>query len=370
LTRPTDPFPQIAEFIVSHSNFSDWTSRFGSPQLATQFADDSHMVDDDWTDLYDYLRKRTERLRHSLMGLGIPDTAFAPYFNAALQYAASDLIFMVSTDPAAQRSRKYVMASYGTYAAIMDYRIAHQISKFGGTTSHPMLFAIEARKIADEAKVRTSVDIHPDATFGEGLKIDHGAGTVIGGDVQGGVRNTFMQGVVIGARTDREMNGLRRHPTLGDDVTVYAFAKILGPVTIGNSCVIGPECLVTESLLDGSNVRLAYSMTVVRAPAGAPREHDPEIFGVEGTPDRCCRISGRHLSGWHPRIIDHQAGDFVDLVSFDCDIFSDEIHIRNARRIVGPEKPEPCLLLERESGVSCRVLRHAGLTHFFEGLQP
>lgn len=324
----------------------------------------SILEDDHLKVLHNYLRDRTALFRPSLSGLGIAEAEFAPYYNAALKLAIGDLDAMVSTDPAARRSRSYVLASYSTYWAVVDYRISHQILKFGHTTRYPAIFAAEARRISEDAKARSGVEIHPAADIGEQFKIDHGVGTVIGENVRIGARCTLMQKVVLGARGTSVMDGKPRHPTLSDDVTVCAFAMILGPVTIGRGCFVGPHVVLTQSLKDGESARVQSSTMIVSG------EGTLVFYGIVPHPRarRQCRIDGEDLQGWCPRIVDPRADNFPDLVSFNYTVMGDRILISNAYRIPSTIVQKPSLLLTHPNGAVCRLIEHVGLTQFYERL--
>ncbi|MBN8283085.1 hypothetical protein [Zoogloea sp.] len=324
----------------------------------------SKLEDDDLKGLHDYLRDRTAPFRLSLSGLGLADAEFAPYYNTALQLAIGDLDAMVSTDPAARRSRSYVLASYSTYRAVVDYRIGHQILRFGRATRHPEIFAAEARRISEDAKARSGVEIHPAARIGERFKIDHGVGTVIGEDVRIGARCTLMQSVVLGARGTSVMDGKRRHPTLDDDVTVCAFAMILGPISIGRGCFVGPHVVLTQSLKDYESARV-QSSTMILSGGGSLA-----FYGIVPHPRlrRRCRIDGEDLQGWRPRIVDPHAENFPDLVSFNYSVMGDRILISNAYRIPGRAARKPGLMLTHPDGAACRLIEHVGLTQFYERL--
>jgi serine O-acetyltransferase len=110
------------------------------------------------------------------------------------------------------------------------------------------------------ANRRTGIDIHPGAEIGPSFFIDHGTGVVIGETTQIGTRVRIYQGVTLGALTvpqgeTRPTPGHRRHPTLEDDVVIYANATILGGQTvIGKGSVIGGNAFVTASVPPGSKV--------------------------------------------------------------------------------------------------------------------
>jgi serine O-acetyltransferase len=131
--------------------------------------------------------------------------------------------------------------------AIATHRLAHELYLAGV----PLL----PRMMSEVAHSRTGVDIHPGASIGAGFFIDHGTGVVIGETTVIGRGVKLYQGVTLGARSfakDTEGNpvkGIKRHPNIEDDVTIYAGATVLGgETTIGRGSVIGGNCWVTSSV--------------------------------------------------------------------------------------------------------------------------
>lgn len=157
-------------------------------------------------------------------------------------------------DPAAKTIDEVVI-SYPGVLAITVHRIAHQLRQ----QEIPLL----PRVISEYAHSVTGIDIHPGATIGSSFFIDHGTGVVIGETTEIGERVRIYQGVTLGALSlpKDEVEQLRhekRHPTIEDDVTIYAGATILGGETvIGRSSVIGGSVWITSSVPSGTKVFLA-----------------------------------------------------------------------------------------------------------------
>jgi len=154
-------------------------------------------------------------------------------------------------DPAA-RSYEEIVISYPCITAIAVYRIAHELY----IRQVPLI----PRIMAECAHARTGIDIHPGAEIGESFFIDHGTGVVIGETSIIGRNVKIYQGTTLGALSFRRdergriMKGGKRHPTLEDDVTIYAEATILGDVTIGKGAVIGGNTWIKESVPTGVTV--------------------------------------------------------------------------------------------------------------------
>lgn len=155
-------------------------------------------------------------------------------------------------DPAA-RSYAEIILAYPGFEAITTQRIAHELWKL----QVPLL----PRIMTEHAHSRTGIDIHPGAQVGESFFIDHGTGVVIGETAVIGKNVKIYQGVTLGALSFAKdalgqlLRDYKRHPTLGDNVVVYAGATILGGDTvIGEGAVIGGNTWVIESVPPGERV--------------------------------------------------------------------------------------------------------------------
>ena len=162
-----------------------------------------------------------------------------------------DLRAAYESDPAATGIDEILFCYPGTYA-ITVYRIAHALHREGGV--------VIPRMMTELAHRRTGIDIHPGAEIGESFFIDHGTGIVIGETTLIGNRVRIYQGVTLGALSvpqgeARPEPGHRRHPTIEDDVVIYANATILGGQTvIGRGAVIGGNTFITASVPAGTRI--------------------------------------------------------------------------------------------------------------------
>ncbi|MCP5056591.1 MAG: serine acetyltransferase [bacterium] len=182
---------------------------------------------------------------------------------------AEDIEAAFEGDPAA-RSFGEIIVSYPSIHAITIYRLAHVLVGLGV----PQL----PRIMSEHAHARTGIDIHPGATIGRRLFIDHGTGVVIGESSQIGDDVRLYHGVTLGAfspRRGQTLRGTKRHPTIGDNVTIYPGATILGGETvIGSGSVVNGNAYVTESVPPNSRVIPEAPRQEVRQRAGA--ETKPE----------------------------------------------------------------------------------------------
>ena len=170
-------------------------------------------------------------------------------------------------DPAAQ-SKEEIIFSYPGFFAIFVYRIAHELY----TQNVPLI----PRIMTEYAHSGTGVDINAGATIGEYFFIDHATGVVIGETTVIGNHVKIYQGVTLGAlstRAGQKLAGVKRHPTIEDNVTIYSNASVLGGETIvGEDTVIAGGAFVTESIPAHSRVSLASLKVNVRQPKKKPEE--------------------------------------------------------------------------------------------------
>ena len=153
-----------------------------------------------------------------------------------------DVQTVMERDPAA-RSKLEVVLAYPGVHAIWIHRVAHRLWNAGWYTL--------ARFVAHLGRFLTGIEIHPAAKLGRGLFIDHGMGIVIGETAEIGENVSLLQGVTLGGTSVRRE---KRHPTLGDNVTVGAGAKIIGAFTIGAGSRIGAGSVVVREVPENSVV--------------------------------------------------------------------------------------------------------------------
>lgn len=169
-------------------------------------------------------------------------------------------------DPAAA-SKEEVVLAYPGVEAVAVFRLAHIL--------HEMKVAFLPRMMTEWAHARTGIDIHPGANIGSHFFIDHGTGVVIGGTTKIGNRVRLYQGVGLVARSlakhvERDEQGQalggKRHPTVGDDVTIYANATIVGGDTeIGDRTIIGGNVWLTRSIPPDSVVTFESQQISIRS---------------------------------------------------------------------------------------------------------
>lgn len=144
---------------------------------------------------------------------------------------------ILEKDPAA-KSMWEVILVYPSIKSVIYYRISNKLYRKGRTTF--------ARWIGQIGRRRTGIEIHPGATIGEKLFIDHGMGVVVGETAEIGDNVTIYHGVTLGGTGNTKE--IKRHPTIGDNVVVGAGAKLLGPITIGDNAKIGANAVVVQDI--------------------------------------------------------------------------------------------------------------------------
>ena len=178
-------------------------------------------------------------------------------------------------DPAA-RSRAQVLFLYPGVRAIINYRIAHSFDKRG----HHFI----ADWISKHTRRKTGIEIHPSAQIGKGVFIDHGMGVVIGETAIVGDYCTIYQGVTLGG-TGKDKG--KRHPTIGNNVTIGSGAKVLGPFTVGDNSKIAANAVVLSEIPPDS--------TCVGVPAHIVKLGNQRVAAASPMPKPCPDLDHIHI---------------------------------------------------------------------------
>jgi serine O-acetyltransferase len=209
-----------------------------------------------------------------------------------LERLKRDIQVIFDRDPAAKSVLEVVLCYPGLHV-IWFHRIAHRLYKRG--------WVLLPRLISNLARFLTGIEIHPGATIGEGLFIDHGTGVVIGETAELGCNITLYQGVTLGG-TGKEKG--KRHPTVGDNVVIATGAKVLGSFKVGANSKIGAGSVVLSEVPPNSTVVGIPGKVVMKdgykvAAAGVDLEHDV-LPDPEGEMLLCMQ---RHLNRLEQRVI-------------------------------------------------------------------
>jgi serine O-acetyltransferase len=261
---PTCPAPlEVSNFYIEllGALFSDFT------QLGS-------LSEDGFFQLMERLEKELGRILkyNPIKGGGNPAQLAEKFFNTLpvlCEKLEDDVTAMYEGDPAA-KSRGEVIRTYPGFYAIAAYRIAHELHSYG-VQGIP-------RIITEHAHSKTGIDIHPGAKIGEHFCIDHGTGIVIGETSVIGNHVKIYQGVTLGALSvNKEDAERKRHPTIEDNVVIYAGATILGGETvIGKNSIIGGNVWLTRSVPASSKIYYQAKMY-----NGDTNETDLVIFKSE-----------------------------------------------------------------------------------------
>ena len=173
-----------------------------------------------------------------------------------MSYIKEEIQVIRERDPAIKSNMEVFL--YPSFKAILHYRVAHKLY----LKKHYFL----ARWISQKAVRKTGIEIHPGATIGKGLFIDHGSGVIIGETAELGDSVTLYQGVTLGG-TGKEKG--KRHPTLEDNVMVSAGAKIIGSFRIGENSKIGAGSVVLKEV--------PANCTVVGVPGRIVKKNDVRV---------------------------------------------------------------------------------------------
>lgn len=173
-----------------------------------------------------------------------------------------DINVVFERDPAA-KSKLEVVLNYPGLHAIWFHRVSHKL--------YLRKHFVFARFISQVARFLTQVEIHPGATIGKGLFIDHGAGIVIGETAEIGDDVTLYQGVTLGG-TGKECG--KRHPTVGNNVVISTGAKVLGSFKVGNNVKIGAGSVVLKEVPDNCTVVGIPGKVVVKDGVSVKRDQE------------------------------------------------------------------------------------------------
>ncbi len=188
-----------------------------------------------------------------------------------------DIAAVKARDPAAKSDMEILLLYSGVHA-ILAYRVSHKL--------YVSRHYFSARLISQVARFFTGIEIHPGATIGRGLFIDHGMGVVVGETAEIGDNCTLYQGVTLGG-TGKDTG--KRHPTLGDNVMVGAGAKVLGPFRIGDGTKIASGAVVLEEIPENSTA-VGIPARVVRKGGKRPDSMD-QVHIPDPVSQELCRLN-------------------------------------------------------------------------------
>lgn len=170
--------------------------------------------------------------------------------------AYGDLITFAQKDPSSHGNSLYILESYLSYQSVLMYRLANMIAK-----NYDMMYA---RKLSENTKLKTGIEIHPFANIGDNFVLDHGIGTVIGETVSIGDNCYFLQNIILGSTNiTNNKNGIR-HPQIGNNVEIGGFVRIYGDISIGDNVKISPHAVIRHSIPSNTTVILGCEYQIVK----------------------------------------------------------------------------------------------------------
>ena len=185
--------------------------------------------------------------------------AFISELKSIRSILKEDLKFFLDSDPAAS-SLDEIKIAYPGFKAIAIYRVSHILYKLG--------YKVHARYFSEIGHSMTGIDIHPAANISYPLFIDHGTGIVVGQTSTIGKYVKLYQCVTLGAislSNAQELRGVVRHPQVGNYVTIYAGASLLGAITIGDNVTIGSNVFLTEDVPSNTRVVIGKPELIIKS---------------------------------------------------------------------------------------------------------
>jgi serine O-acetyltransferase len=314
-------------------------------------SDDADMLNQLYDMCYDMVHKT---LKHYQWALGLTDSNIAEIYTKVSFNALPDLIALKKLDPAAI-SIPYIIETYGSFRAVVGYRITNHIYCVLEVPDEQLKRRL-ARKIAEDIKSDTGVDIHPAAIIGSRFVIDHGVNTVIGETSKIGsdfciIGEQFhvLQGVILGTRDVKNNPPGKRHPTIGNNVTICGCTRVLGPVNIGDDVFISPCSVITDDIPSSHKVIIVNQLQLLKNNNSALTTKEMKIYGVVPESDYFLTIYGCNFRNVEIEILNYKM-DIIEDIHTEK-IYEDENQVKfmlNLNQNVDKEKLVKSILLKYE----------------------
>ncbi|OAZ96724.1 serine O-acetyltransferase [Halomonas sp. G11] len=209
--------------------------------------------------------------------VNLRDSGFLPStLETVANMLVEDLEAFVQRDPAARGCSELILDASSSFRAVMHYRLAHQFWHLRAEPASSL--DLVALKLSSQGKLNSGIDIHPGARIGSRFVLDHAYGTVIGETCRIGDDAYILGGVTLGSLGIANNPQGQRHPTLGNNVEVGAFARVLGPIEVGNNVFISPNCVVTKDIPDNTRV-LIVNQIQLEKPEQSKLHSAPRFIG-------------------------------------------------------------------------------------------
>ena len=218
-----------------------------------------------------------------------------------------DVKFISSLDPSQNNEQKVLITKTKGLIATMCYRIAN-LFFYNNFIDDKNLNEKVTREFMEQVAVLTGIDIHPQAQIDEMFFIDHGKNVVIGATTIIGKRCNLFNDVLLGSKNVKCSDNVKRHPTIKNDVTICAGARVLGNITIGNNVFISPHAVVTDDILDDTTVSVVNQLQLTKRKNILPSQK-LVIYGVVPKFKNCIKILGEGF--YNPTVLIKLKGDKV-----------------------------------------------------------
>lgn len=271
-----------------------------------------------------------------------------------------DLIALTNKDPAAKGEINYVFDSYNSFKAVILYRVANRLYSLNGIYKETKT---KSRKMSEKAKLLTGVEIHLAAKIGKRFVIDHGIGTVIGETTEIGDDCYILQGVLLGAIGIANNGNRKRHPTIGNNVEIGAFSRVLGDIKIGNNVKISPFSIIKQDITNNTNVVINNQCQTIYN-----KMNKIKIFGIIPVEVDQLHIYGDNLSGLNVALVDkhHTIIDGVDAVISSQDNQAIKVKIKFNMQFGFEPKDMINISLIRNNNAELIISNSAGITELIE----
>jgi serine O-acetyltransferase len=203
----------------------------------------------------------------------------------------SDVIAYAQKDPAKHGSVDIVYHNTMSFKAVFYYRIANFLYYLDEDRTYPTQLKAIAEDFSNIGKRLSHIEINPAAKIGHSFVIDHGDGVVIGETAEIGNNCYLLQGVILGAKGIANNPKEKRHPTIGNDVEIGAFVRVLGNINIGDNVKISPHAIITDDVPSNSKVTIVNQYQTLKYEQSIMSEISALV------PDRNgWLVFGKHLS--------------------------------------------------------------------------
>lgn len=227
-----------------------------------------NLISTHYSDIIDYSLAKTFLVQHNYLKKiakmqSEEERIIASLAQFIYDILLKDVVFIAQKDPSLKDKKDVINAKTKGLVATMFYRIAN-FFYYCEITKNSDLTKQISRQLMEECVLLTNIDIHPAARIKEQFFIDHGASIVIGATCEIGERCNIFNNVILGSKNVVNAKSEKRHPTLKNDVTICAGAKILGNITLGNNVFVSPGAIVLDDVDDNQKVLIINQLQIVK----------------------------------------------------------------------------------------------------------